>query len=427
MTEGQAANGPPGEGGRLLVADDKATNREMLCRYVTQLGHQATAADNGRAALAELRGRPFDLVLLDVLMPEMDGYAALRQIKADPALREIPVIMISGLDEVDSVVRCIEQGAEDYLYKPFDPVLLRARINACLEKKRLRDAERRRAQELERALKQLKAAQDQLVVQQKMASLGALTAGIAHELRNPLNFITNFAQLAVERAAELRDLLAAAGLAGEGAAEAAELLADLGQSAAKIREHGERANHIIGGMLLHARGHSGEREPTDLNVLVAEYVNLAYHGLRSQDARVDVAIEEHYDRTLGPVPVVPGELGRVFLNLIQNACYAVLQRRRREGPDFVPRVSITTRSVDGAAEVRVRDNGTGIPAAVRDQLFTPFFTTKPAGEGTGLGLSISYDIVVRLHGGSIHVESEEGRFTEFIIRLPVEERPRNGE
>src|SRR4051812_23315564 len=197
----------PGEGGRILVADDKANNREMLCRYVTQLGHQATAAENGRTALALLRGRPFDLVLLDVLMPEMDGYVALGHIKADAALREIPVIMISGLDEVDSVVRCIEKGAEDYLYKPFDPVLLRARINACLEKKRLRDAEHRRAQELERALRQLKAAQDQLVVQQKMASLGALTAGIAHELRNPLNFITNFAQLAVERAADLRGQL----------------------------------------------------------------------------------------------------------------------------------------------------------------------------------------------------------------------------
>src|SRR4051794_38421378 len=142
----------PAEGGRILVADDKAANREMLCRYVARLGHHAAAAADGRAALAMMRARPFDLVLLDVLMPEMDGYTALEQIKADPRLREIPVLMISGLDEVDSVVRCIEHGAEDYLYKPFDPVVLRARINACLEKKRLRDAERRRAEELERVL-----------------------------------------------------------------------------------------------------------------------------------------------------------------------------------------------------------------------------------------------------------------------------------
>jgi signal transduction histidine kinase len=416
MSEVRSASGPPpGEGGRILVADDKAANRETLCRYVTQLGHQATAAENGRIVLALLRGRPFDLVLLDVLMPEMDGYAALGQIKADAALREIPVIMVSGLDEVDSVVRCIEKGAEDYLYKPFDPVLLRARINASLEKKRLRDAERRRAEELERALRQLKAAQDQLVVQQKMASLGALTAGIAHELRNPLNFITNFAQLAVERAAELRDLLAAA---PETAALVEELLADLGQNAAKIREHGERANRIIGGMLLHARGHSGERLPVDLNALVAEYVTLAYHGLRSQDASLNVTLETDYDPALPPVAVVPQELGRVFLNMIQNACYAVLERKRQEGPDFVPRVRVETRAADGAAEVHFRDNGTGIAPAVREQLFTPFFTTKPAGAGTGLGLSISYDIIVRMHGGGIRVESEEGQFTEFVITLP---------
>ncbi len=409
----------PGEGGRILVADDKAPNREMICRYVAQLGHQAAAAENGRAALALLRTRPFDLVLLDVLMPELDGYAALGQIKADERLREIPVIMISGLDEVDSVVRCIEQGAEDYLYKPFDPVLLRARINACLEKKRLRDAEHRRAQELERALRQLKAAQDRLIVQEKMASLGALTAGIAHELRNPLNFITNFAQLAAEQAADLRARLAAG---PPGAAEVRELLDDLEQGTAKIREHGERANAIISGMLLHARGHSGERVPTDLNALVAEYVNLAYHGLRSRDATVNVVLETDYDPRLGPVAVVPQELGRVFLNLIQNACYAVLERQEREGPEFVPTVCVATRAAGGAAEVRFRDNGTGIAPAVRAKLFTPFFTTKPAGAGTGLGLSISYDIVVRLHGGGIRVESEEGRFTEFVITLPARDR-----
>src|SRR5215470_8928401 len=156
---------------------------------------------------ARLHDSAFDLVLLDVLMPEMDGYTALEQIKANPRLREIPVIMVSGLEELDTVVRCIEHGAEDYLYKPFDPVLLEARINACLEKKRLRDAERRRAEELERALQQLKTAQDQLVVQQKLASLGALTAGIAHEIRNPLNFIMNFAQVTHERVRELRSLL----------------------------------------------------------------------------------------------------------------------------------------------------------------------------------------------------------------------------
>ncbi len=419
MNVGKGESIPPaGEGGRILVADDKPINREMLCRYVTQLGHQAAAAENGRTALTLMRARPFDLVLLDVLMPEMDGYTTLEQMKADDRLREIPVIMISGLDEIDSVVRCIAQGAEDYLYKPFDPVLLRARINACLEKKRLRDAERRRAEELEQALKKLKAAQDQLVVQQKMASLGTLTAGIAHELRNPLNFITNFAALAVDHVAELRELLVAVPTPGKVAEALRELLGDLEQSAAKIRAHGDRANEIIGGMLLHARGESGERVPTDLNALVGEYVNLAYHGLRSQDATLNVVLETEFAPSLPPVAVVPQELGRVFLNLIQNACYAVLERRKRAGADFVPRVRVETRDTGAGVEIRFRDNGNGIPAAVREKLFTPFFTTKPAGAGTGLGLSISYDVVVRLHGGGIRVESEEGSGAEFIIALP---------
>src|SRR5438105_3859857 len=244
-------------GGAILVVDDNPVNRQMLAQHVAQLGHRVTAADNGRQALRLLGEGEFDLVLLDVLMPEMDGFAALERVKADARLRGLPVIMISGLDEVQSVVRCIEAGAEDYLPKPFDPVILRARINACLEKKRLRDAERRRAEELERALTQLKAAQDQLVTQAKLASLGTPTAGIAHEIRNPLNFIMNFAQVTEERVRELQSLLEAPARTQKDSA-IEELLADLGESVAKIRTHGNRANQIVSGMLLHARSQPGE-------------------------------------------------------------------------------------------------------------------------------------------------------------------------
>jgi signal transduction histidine kinase len=305
-------------------------------------------------------------------------------------------------------------------------VLLEARINACLEKKRLRDAERRRAEELERALQQLKAAQDQLVVQEKLASLGALTAGIAHEIRNPLNFIMNFAQVAEERVRELQSLLVAL---SESAADAdvEEMLDDLGQSVAKIRDHGARANHIVGGMLLHARSQPGEFVPTDLNALVAENVNLAYHGMRSQDATLQVQIESDLDTTLGLVTVVPQELGRVVLNLTQNACYAVAEKKKAQGPDFVPRLVVSTRDAGAEVEVHFRDNGNGVPSEQREKIFNPFFTTKPAGAGTGLGLSISYDIVVRLHKGSLRVESEEGRYAEFIVTLPKDRPPDSDE
>ena len=305
-------------------------------------------------------------------------------------------------------------------------MLLRARIGACLEKKRLRDEERRRARELERTLRQLKAAQDRLVVREKMASLGELTAGIAHEIRNPLNFVTNFAGLAVEHVRELHRLLAGR-MPAEAAvrAEVEALLADLAEGVAKIEEHGQRAGQIVSAMLLHARGETGRRQRTDLNALVAEAVSLAYHGFRGRDASVQVELELLLDRALPPVPVYPQELSRVFLNLAQNACYAAHARRQAAGPAFVPRVTVRTLDRGEEVEVRVRDNGGGIPTAQREKIFEPFFTTKPPGAGTGLGLSLSYDIVVKMHHGGIRVESEEGAFAEFVVTLPrhAGERP----
>ncbi|HEY7314279.1 MAG TPA: response regulator [Gemmataceae bacterium] len=402
----------PGPAGSILVADDQESNRQMLDRLLSLLGHTVTVAENGRQALALLREHPFDLVLLDVVMPEMDGVSALKQIKSDAHLREVPVIMVSGLDEVASVVRCIEEGAEDYLTKPLDPIILAARINAWLEKKRLRDAERRRSEELERALRQLKTAQDRLVAHEKLASLGALTAGIAHEIRNPLNFITNFAHLAAELVCELRDHLKHTD------GETAELLADLEQNVTKIEEHGRRADHIVHGMLLHARSQPSQRQKTDLNTLVTETVNLAYHGVRGQDATFQVAVELDLDRRLAPLEVSPQDLSRVILNLMNNALYAAHQKRSAAGPSFQPRVVVRTRDRGDTVELRFWDNGDGVPVEMRDKLFTPFFTTKPAGEGTGLGLSIGYDIVVQMHKGTLRVESEEGSHAEFIVTLP---------
>ena len=404
--------------GVILVVDDTPANLERLAEHVAQLGHRVAKAEGGRQALALLRGGGFDLVLLDVLMPGVDGFTVLEQAKADSALREVPVIMVSGLGEVDSVVRCIEAGAEDYLTKPFDPVILRARINACLEKKRLRDAERRRAEELERALEQLRAAQDQLVTQAKLASLGTLTAGIAHEIRNPLNFVTNFAELADRDVAELRGVLNARGTTVSAVREVAGLLADLEQNVAKIQEHGRRADQIVRAMLLHARGGQGERQFTDVNALVAEYVQLAYHGLRGQDPTFQVVVDLDLDGALAPLELFPQELSRVVVNLVQNACHAAFEKKRSAGPDFTPRIVVTTRGRASEVEVRVRDNGNGLAPAVRERIFTPFFTTRPAGSGTGLGLSLSYDIVVQLHHGRLWAESEEGRYAEFIVTLP---------
>ena len=273
----------------------------------------------------------------------------------------------------------------------------------------------RREAELRAAHDQLKAAQASLVQSEKMASLGQLTAGIAHEIKNPLNFVNNFAELSRELLDELKET--AAGEAGK--AETEELIATLDANLSKIVEHGRRADGIVTSMLLHSRGGSGERRASDLNALIEEALNLAFHGARAQDQAFNVALERDLDPALVPLNLVPQDVTRVFLNLFGNAFYAVDKRRRMGGGGgWTPTVKVSSRGLGDAIEIRIRDNGIGMPPAVREAAFTPFFTTKPTGEGTGLGLSISYDIVVQEHGGTIAVTSREGEFTEFTIRLP---------
>ena len=279
----------------------------------------------------------------------------------------------------------------------------------------------RREAELRAAHEQLKAAQVSLIQSEKMASLGQLTAGIAHEIKNPLNFVNNFADLSRELLTELKEAVEVA----EGAPnterddDRKELIATLDANLSRIIEHGRRADGIVTSMLLHSRGGSGERRKSDLNALIEEALNLAFHGARAQDQSFNVVLERDLDANLGPLEIVPQDLTRVLLNLFGNAFYAVNKRRRADGdPAYAPTVRATSRDCGEEVEIRVRDNGIGMPPGVRDQVFTPFFTTKPTGEGTGLGLSISYDIVVQEHGGTIAVDSRDGDFTEFTIRLP---------
>ena len=287
---------------------------------------------------------------------------------------------------------------------------------------------KRRQQELEEAkeaaeqsLAQLRAAQQQLVLQHKMASLGQLTAGVAHEIKNPLNFVNNFAGLSVELLDELKGATEPA-LAALGEAERAavdETMEVLTGNLEKIAEHGKRADNIVKSMLEHARGLSGERRMIDLNTLIEEAMSLAYHGARAQGHDFDVAIEHDFDRALQPIELVPQDVNRVFLNLFGNGFYAGLQRMQTcRDASFRPMLRVATRDLGDAVEVTVRDNGSGIPPEIKDKVFEPFFTTKPTGEGTGLGLSIAYDIVTQQHGGTIAVNSEVNKYTEFAIRLP---------
>ncbi|MDW8239070.1 MAG: two-component regulator propeller domain-containing protein [Acidobacteriota bacterium] len=263
-------------------------------------------------------------------------------------------------------------------------------------------------------------AQEQLIMQDRLASLGTLTAGIAHEIKNPLNFVTNFATLSRDLLQELREGLDKLNeqADAETTADLQEVLCLLEENIAKINEHGQRADSIVKGMLLHSRGEAGERQPADINAILDEYVGLAYHGMRGTDSTFNIKIEKEYDPSIGQVEVVRQDLSRVFLNLVNNACYATHEKKKQVGNSYSPVLSVRTKNLGDRIEIRIRDNGPGIPPHIRNKIFHPFFTTKPSGEGTGLGLAISYDIIVQEHGGEIRVESEEGSFTEFIILLP---------
>jgi len=283
----------------------------------------------------------------------------------------------------------------------------------------LMDRERLKSEELEQALLQLKTTQDQLLVQEKMASLGVLTAGIAHEIKNPLNFVTNFAALSVELIEEARELFEQFGQKLETADQEymGQLMSDLNTNLKKISEHGNRADSIVKGMLAHSRGGAGQFQPTNINTLVEEAAGLAYHGLRAQDVNFNIALESSYDPTLPIVSVVPQDLSRAILNMVNNGCYAAHQRALKS-PGFQPVLRCATSKIQNGVEIRIRDNGTGVPKEVLPKIFNPFFTTKPTGSGTGLGLSLSYQIVVDQHKGTLRVETQEGEFTEFILTLP---------
>ena len=288
----------------------------------------------------------------------------------------------------------------------------------AIENARLFDEVQRRTKELSLSLEELRAAQDRLVQTEKLASLGQLTAGIAHEIKNPLNFVNNFSALSIELIEELKDVVNLGHFDGDARRQAEELTGLLKSNLEKVVQHGGRADSIVKNMLLHSRTGSGEYRSTDINALVAESLNLAYHGARAERPEFNIVVQQNLDPDAGAAELYPQEITRVLLNLISNGFYAATKRKIDGDENFKATLSATTRDLDNHVEIRIRDNGTGIPQEVKDKIFNPFFTTKPAGEGTGLGLSMSHDIIVKQHGGKIEVDTKPSVFTEFIITLP---------
>ena len=291
--------------------------------------------------------------------------------------------------------------------------------NALLEKKvEERTTQLREQKEaLQRSLSELKLAQAQLIQREKLASLGELTAGIAHEIQNPLNFVNNFSEINAELFSEMKDHLAKEKLSESGQLHIDNLARDVTQNLEKIVHHGKRADAIVKGMLQHSRNSTGMKELTDINTLCAEYLKLSYQGIRARDKSFNATVETHFDDSLEKININPQDMSRVLLNIFNNAFYAVGDKKRKAGANFEPTVWVSTIKQNGKLVIAIRDNGNGIPEKILDKILHPFFTTKPAGEGSGLGLSISYDLI-KMADGELKVESREGEFAEFRILLP---------
>ncbi len=293
------------------------------------------------------------------------------------------------------------------------------RTTAILLEETIEELEQKRAaieqtnEALSKSLEELKAAQAQLIQAEKMASLGELTAGIAHEIQNPLNFVNNFSEVSRELLEEMIEELDMGN-----PEEVKEIAGNVISNLEKILHHGKRADGIVKGMLMHSRTNKGEKEATDINALVDEYLRLAFHGLRAKDKSFNAKLELDFDDSIGSIEIVPQDIGRVILNLINNAFYAVSEKKKNNSADYAPTVLVSTKKSGDQIHISVQDNGDGISSAITDKIFQPFFTTKPTGEGTGLGLSLSYDIV-KAHGGTLRFETQTGKGTSFNIELPI--------
>jgi two-component system, NtrC family, sensor kinase len=408
------------------------TDRAVLTRKQGDRYYRAALHGFSDEATAEMKSVPVDLESGMIVARALRSCAVVHvaDVNDDPEYPGTPAQILGGVRTVLSVpliretqpigaITVSRTRVEPFTEKQIDLIKTFAdQAVIAIENARLFDEVQARTLELATSLDELRTAQDRLVQTQKLASLGQLTAGIAHEIKNPLNFVNNFSVLSAELVDELTDVLKPAALDNKMRAETDELTHMLKGNLEKVVQHGKRADSIVKNMLLHSREGSGERRPVDLNSLVAESLNLAYHGARAESQEFKIRLDQNFDPAAGEAELFPQEITRVLLNLISNGFYAAMKRKAEMRDGYEPALAAATRDLGDRVEIRIRDNGGGIAPEVRDKMFNPFFTTKPPGEGTGLGLSLSYDIIVKQHAGSIEVETEPGQFTEFKIVLP---------
>jgi len=372
-------------------------------------------SDGNNIATATIKHKP-----IQVLDTRDEPDSAVNEIVLREGYRSILIIPLLRPDHIVGALVVRRKTPGEFLQSTIDLLQTFADQSVvAIQNARLYENVDTRTRELAKSLEDLRTTQDRLVQTQKLASLGQLTAGIAHEIKNPLNFVNNFSAVSAELIDELQEALKDVSLNEKRRSEITELMDTLRGNLDKVVQHGKRADAIVKNMLLHSREGSGEHRVVDINALVEESLNLAYHGARAEKQGFNITMEQSLDPAAGQADVFPQDITRVLLNLISNGFYAATKRRAEsDGDGYEPTLIASTRSLGDRVEIRVRDNGTGIPPELKEKMFNPFFTTKPAGEGTGLGLSICHDIIVKQHGGSIEVETQPGEFTEIRVILP---------
>ncbi|WP_422271351.1 GAF domain-containing protein [Bradyrhizobium sp.] len=409
------------EAGAIYVFDDAAQEFRLRATYGMDDAIIAEIKDRhmhiGESAIGKAAEQRTPVQIADL---QNDPSSPVLDVIVRAGFRGLLVVPLLGADRIVGALVVRRKQPGEFPKNTVDLLqTFAAQSVLAIQNARLFESVEARTRELAKSLEDLRTAQDRLVQTEKLASLGQLTAGIAHEIKNPLNFVNNFSALSAELIDELDDVLKPAALDSKTREETSELTHILKGNLEKVVQHGKRADAIVKNMLLHSRQGSGEHRPVDVNALVEESLNLAYHGARAEKPGFNITLKRSLDPNAGEFDVFPQEITRVLLNLVSNGFYAATKRQSQADSDgYEPTLAATTKNIGDSVEIRIRDSGTGIPPEVREKMFNPFFTTKPAGEGTGLGLSLSYDIVVKQHGGSIEVDTQPGEFTEFKVILP---------